>query len=193
MKSNSTAIEGRASAPCSPSSIYLQWHGDGDEPDTTPIPEDCKEFVTWCEDKVFTHDVRYVRWDLVERLLIDVMRNHSSPDNGDYNYCDEDRCQWCEWASELFPENSFIASGKTDDRVTARLMAYEKRPDLYQQWQDDQKQSHKKSDAPVKASDFEGKAKALVTAGQAKTFDEALGLVAASDPSAYTAYLSTLH
>lgn len=45
---------------------------------------------------------------------------------------------------------------------------------------------------PVQASDFEGKAKALVTAGQAKTLDEAFGLVAAADPSAYTAYLSTL-
>lgn len=45
---------------------------------------------------------------------------------------------------------------------------------------------------PVQASDFEGKAKALVTAGQAKTIDEAFGLVAASDPGAYSAYLKTL-
>jgi FtsZ-binding cell division protein ZapB len=45
---------------------------------------------------------------------------------------------------------------------------------------------------PVQASDFEGKAQALVTAGQAKTLDEALGQVAAADPTAYTAYLSTL-
>jgi hypothetical protein len=89
--------------------------------------------------------------------------------------------------------DSFIASGKTEDKKTARLMAYEKRPDLYQAWQDDQKEAHKQSDSSVKASDFEGKAKALVAAGQAKTLDEALGLVAASDPSAYTAYLSTLH
>ncbi len=42
------------------------------------------------------------------------------------------------------------------------------------------------------ASDFEGKARALVTAGQAKTLDEALGLVAAADPSAYGEYLKTL-
>lgn len=44
----------------------------------------------------------------------------------------------------------------------------------------------------VQASDFEGKAQALVTAGQAKTLDDAIGLVAASDPTAYSAYLSTL-
>lgn len=45
---------------------------------------------------------------------------------------------------------------------------------------------------PVQASDFEGKAKALVAAGQAKTLDEAFGQVAAADPTAYSAYLSTL-
>lgn len=44
----------------------------------------------------------------------------------------------------------------------------------------------------VQASDFEGKAKALVTAGQAKTIDEAFGLVAAADPSSYSDYLTTL-
>ena len=44
----------------------------------------------------------------------------------------------------------------------------------------------------VQASDFEGKAKALISAGQAKTLDEALGLVAASDPTAYAAYLGTI-
>jgi hypothetical protein len=45
---------------------------------------------------------------------------------------------------------------------------------------------------PVQAADFEGKAKALVTAGSAKTLNEAFGLVAAADPTAYSAYLSTL-
>lgn len=48
------------------------------------------------------------------------------------------------------------------------------------------------ADKAVAASDFEGKARALVTAGQAKTLDEAIGLVAASDPTAYTNYLATL-
>lgn len=45
---------------------------------------------------------------------------------------------------------------------------------------------------PVQASDFEGKAKALVTAGSAKNIDEAFSLVMASDPAAYQAYLTTL-
>lgn len=44
----------------------------------------------------------------------------------------------------------------------------------------------------VQASDFEGKAKALVTAGQAKSIDEAYSLVVASDPAAYSEYLKTL-
>jgi hypothetical protein len=89
--------------------------------------------------------------------------------------------------------DSFIASGKTDDKKTARLMAYEKRPDLYQAWQDDQKEAHKKSETPVKAPGLEAKARAMVAAGEASTFDDALCLVAASDPEAYKAYLATLH
>ena len=50
-----------------------------------------------------------------------------------------------------------------------------------------------KKDSVVGASDFESKARALVTAGQASSIDEAFGLVAAADPTAYTAYLATLH
>jgi len=91
------------STPCSPSSIYLQWYGD-DEPsdfDDGTEPAD----VTWAQEKVWDHDVRYVRWDLVERLLSDVMRIHADPNDAGHNYCDDDKCQWCEWASELFPEN----------------------------------------------------------------------------------------
>lgn len=45
---------------------------------------------------------------------------------------------------------------------------------------------------PVQASDFEGKARALVTAGSAKDIDEAFGHVAAADPAAYSEYLKTL-
>lgn len=45
---------------------------------------------------------------------------------------------------------------------------------------------------PGQASGFEAKASALVTAGQAKSLDEAFGIVAASDPSAYSEYLKTL-
>ena len=39
---------------------------------------------------------------------------------------------------------------------------------------------------------LEAKAQAMVTAGQAKTLDEAIELVASSDPDAYSDYLKTL-
>lgn len=45
---------------------------------------------------------------------------------------------------------------------------------------------------PVQASDFEGKAKAIVAAGDATSLDEAFGIVAASDPASYSGYLATL-
>lgn len=91
-------------ADCSPSSIYLQWRGDSDDVGE-PVPAESLECVTWCADKVFDHDVRYVRWDLVERLLRDVMQIHADPNDAGHNQCDEEKCQWCEWASELFTGN----------------------------------------------------------------------------------------
>jgi hypothetical protein len=48
------------------------------------------------------------------------------------------------------------------------------------------------ADKSAAATGLEARAKALVTAGEAKTFDDAIGLVAASDPTAYTEYLATL-
>jgi phage I-like protein len=48
------------------------------------------------------------------------------------------------------------------------------------------------ADKSAAATGFEAKARALVTAGEAKTLDDAIGLVAASDPTAYTEYLATL-
>lgn len=45
---------------------------------------------------------------------------------------------------------------------------------------------------PGDASGFEVKAKALVTAGDAKTIDEAFSIVAAADPASYADYLKTL-
>lgn len=67
LQTNSTAIAGSSPVPCSPSSIYLQWQGDSDDCDE-PVPEESLEFVTWCEDKVFDHDVRYVRGDLADEM-----------------------------------------------------------------------------------------------------------------------------
>lgn len=45
---------------------------------------------------------------------------------------------------------------------------------------------------PVQGTGFEAKAQALVTAGDAKTLDDAFATVAASDPSGYSDYLATL-
>ena len=102
---------------------------------------------------------------------------------------------------ELFEiASGFLASGKAKDDDEAHLMACESRPDLYQQLEDEKDAAMKRSslltpkkNSVMTASDFEGKAKALVTAGQAKTLDEALGLVAAADPTAYSGYLRSLH
>ena len=107
--------------------------------------------------------------------------------------------------------SGFRKSGKAKDDDEAHLMACESRPDLYQQLEDAKEANMKKcnpvpkKDSTVEpafsawrsrlifSSDFEGKARALVTAGDAKDIDEAFGLVAAADPAAYSAYLKTLH
>jgi len=45
-----------------PKTIYLQLiDDDGDEIDE----------VTWCQDSIYEHDVRYVRWDQVVAVLED--------------------------------------------------------------------------------------------------------------------------
>ncbi len=95
--------------------------------------------------------------------------------------------------------SGFRKSGKAKDDDEAHLMACESRPDLYQQMEDEKEAYMKKcnpapkKDSVVGASDFEGKARALVTAGSAKDIDEAFGLVAAADPAAYSEYLRALH
>ncbi len=94
--------------------------------------------------------------------------------------------------------------GESKTEADAIVFAIQRNPHLYQEHQDAMQEfydregmeiSVKDNPAPVKigASDFESKARALVTAGQAKTIDEAFGLVAASDSTAYTAYLASLH
>jgi phage I-like protein len=94
--------------------------------------------------------------------------------------------------------SAFLKSGKAKDDDEAHLMACESRPDLFEQLEDAKEAAMKKSNpdpkksATVGASDFEAKARNLVTAGTAATLNEALGLVAASDPSAYTTYLASL-
>lgn len=39
-----------------PDEIYLQFYGEGQPEDSTPVNGE----VTWCEDRVFDSDVRYV-------------------------------------------------------------------------------------------------------------------------------------
>lgn len=49
-----------------PNTIYLQYHGDGDPCDDTPVdPGD----VTWCKDKIFGSDELYIRGEHILPLL----------------------------------------------------------------------------------------------------------------------------
>jgi hypothetical protein len=59
MKSKTNSTEKRAAVVVdAPARIFLQWNGD-QEPDPTTPP--CLSEVTWCKDRVFGHDVEYVR------------------------------------------------------------------------------------------------------------------------------------
>jgi hypothetical protein len=91
--------------------------------------------------------------------------------------------------------------GEATSEADAWVFAIQRNPLLFQQWRDDQKEYFKechkdfgKSAGTVSAgnSSVESKARALVSAGQAKDMDEAIGLVCASDPTAYSEYLKTL-
>ena len=117
MKTKLESDTGSKLPACSPRSIYLQVFGDSDDTET-PIPAESWGEVTWCKDRVFAADVRYVRWDLVERLLTDSMAAHADPCSPWYNDCEKagERCQWCEWASELFPENDTAHTQKGRER-----------------------------------------------------------------------------
>jgi hypothetical protein len=57
-----------------PPEIHLQYHGDAE--DAEPVDDEfSEEHVTWCRDAIFRHDVRYIRGDLVERLLRNATRD----------------------------------------------------------------------------------------------------------------------
>jgi len=48
-----------------PNKIFLQWHGEGDPQDPrSPSQGD----VTWSKDKVFEHDIEYVKAPEIQRL-----------------------------------------------------------------------------------------------------------------------------
>ena len=54
--------------------------------------------VRRCVTHHFACDCREARF---RELLEDTIRAHSTPDNGNYNYCDEDPCEWCREAKAL--------------------------------------------------------------------------------------------
>ena len=68
----------------------------------TPIhtapPVDLDRLVRRCVTHHFACDCREARF---RELLEDTLRAHSTPDNGNYNYCDEDPCEWCREAKAL--------------------------------------------------------------------------------------------
>lgn len=49
-----------------PNTIYLQYHGDGDLYDDTPV--DAGD-VSWCKDKIFGSDELYIRGEHILPLL----------------------------------------------------------------------------------------------------------------------------
>ena len=57
-------------AACSPSAIYLQWHGDS-EPSDDPV---CITEVTWHWEPIFPHDVKYIRADKMEIVMDMLLR-----------------------------------------------------------------------------------------------------------------------
>ena len=46
-----------------PDKLYLQWYGDGEPGDIEEVSE---HDATWCMDKIFPHDIEYVRIDKSE-------------------------------------------------------------------------------------------------------------------------------
>jgi hypothetical protein len=59
-----------------PVRIFLQWHGDA-EPGDYIDPPDASD-VTWCADRIFRHDVEYIRADRVQ-ILIDALDGLAMP------------------------------------------------------------------------------------------------------------------
>lgn len=84
--------------------------------------------------------------------------------------------------------------GEVSNETDAKVLAIQRNPELYQQSQDDSKAAlHVSPEALAGTPGFQVKAAALISAGQATTMDEALGMVFASDPGSYCEYLKTLH
>ena len=62
---------------CSPPNVlWLQFRGDGDPCDDSPIDDDD---VTWCRDKIFGADEMYIRAEHIMPLLERVSCNTATP------------------------------------------------------------------------------------------------------------------
>ncbi len=66
-----------------PKKIYLQWHGDADPADYPDGPDPDQSDVTWCADKIFEHDIEYVRVDELDRLRAEVANRNQRALDGD--------------------------------------------------------------------------------------------------------------
>ena len=61
-----------------------------------------------CITHHFACDCREERFRV---LLMDTIMAHSTPDNGNYNWCDEEPCEWCVEAKSL------IGHGRPDGKI----------------------------------------------------------------------------
>lgn len=53
-----------------PDTIWLQYHGDA-EPENEPVDADG---ITWCWEEIFQQDIRYIRADVIEQRILDVIK-----------------------------------------------------------------------------------------------------------------------
>ena len=56
-----------------PDKVYLQYYGDGDPEIEEPADIDDND-ATWCRDKIFTHDVPYVRQSTADERVREARR-----------------------------------------------------------------------------------------------------------------------
>lgn len=97
----------------------------------------------------------------------------------------------------------YLSRGEAEDLEEAKRLAYQARPDLYQQWRDDsdaylakefrEARKPQEMSAADGESAFEVEARKLVTAGLAASETEAFGIVAMEKPHLYEAYSQRFH
>jgi hypothetical protein len=93
--------EGCPAATCSPYSIYLQWHGDAEPSEFYDGPEPGD--VTWAKERIWAHDVKYIRADVVKKLMESVAVRIAA-DQAAVPYMEEVLKCW-DAVREILPEN----------------------------------------------------------------------------------------